>query len=1018
MIGTNDRENVNNDNGFLVPRMVVNGNVPLNEANPNQEDGVQICNLCNRSFNSVRGLGQHKRLAHPIEYNASINVDRVKARWSEEELNRMAREEVRAISVGIININKHLCERFPRRTLEGIKGQRKSQRYKDLLQRLRERDQEDGFEADGTDNIDNVEVFNNNIKSTIDDLIINLNGNRLCSTTQLINYAIDVVDDNTQDRNFLENWLKSVFPHAKPPRGPSYEARSQVVDGNRYRRRRKEFAELQKLYKKDFGSAARRVLSDGADNIKMPPTNEVVDFWKQIFEVQPIEEACAPMQHKENTRLRDIWKPITMEDVRNNELDRNSASGPDGILVANWRSVNSNVRAIFYNLILLNGSLSNEMKCARTVLIPKGVGNIGPGDTRPLSITSVVVRQLHKILAGRMKALLNFNESQRAFIDCDGTLENLSIISTILADARTSRKEVHIATLDLRKAFDSVTHKTIIDTITELGFPKHFINYIDALYTDSKTMLQYNSRNTLLRVNQGVLQGDPLSPLLFNAVMDRAIKMIPTEIGYRINGKLFNMVAYADDVIAIASTREGLQESINTLTQTFSSFGLKINIEKSSTLSLVPSGREKKTKIITESLFNVDNTPLNAIGILDTWKYLGIRFTGSITSEHEFDLVTDLNKISNAPLKPQQRLKILCNALIPKHLHTLVLGRVSKTKLIDYDRKIKSYIKKWLYLPKDVPDAYIYASVKNGGLGITNLMQQVPLIRKSRLKKFISKANETSNTFRESHYIKRQLEWCNRLLEHLGINATKGKRSRYWKDVLSEKVDTNDLADARHDAASNLWINNRANDISGQDFIRYNHIRAGCLPSKARTSRGRIQNNRQCRAGCNGSETNYHVIQRCQRTHGGRVLRHDRIVNLLHDHLVTRSGTFVLKEPQFRTCEGLRKPDLLITKNNTTIVLDVQITDGHRVGLYHETKISKYRDIQGFDELVKQKCTSRTVEFHAITITYKGLIGKETSQTLKQLGISEQLKFMMITSVLRGGWLNWNFFNKMTTRTR
>lgn len=709
--------------------------------------------------------------------------------------------------------------------------------------------------------------------------------------------------------------------------------------------------------------------------------------------------------------------PITVDDVMACELDLDSAAGPDGITVANWRYVNVKVRALFYNLVLINGSLDDDLKRARTVLIPKGSGNISAGNTRPLSITSVVVRQLHKIFAKRFKTLHDFDPCQRAFIDCDGTVENLSIISTILSDARMSRREVHIATLDLRKAFDSVSHVTIVDTITALGCPKSFIRYIKSLYTDSRTTLQYGSLSTVLKVNQGVLQGDPISPLLFNAVMDRAIKQLPEGIGYRINGMLFNCIAYADDIILIASTKRGLQTSIDALTIGLASFGLETNAEKSCTLSLVPSGYDKKVKVIEESQFVVNGLQLRAIGVLDTWKYLGIHFTNSAKSDVDISLASALEKVSRAPLKPQQRLKILCNVVVPRHLHALVLGRISMGKLNALDLSIRNYVRKWLHFPKDMPIAYFYADVADGGLGITNLSQQVPLIRKNRLARFINKENNTSQIFKQSLIIQRQLEWCDEMLSYIGTDVTKSMKSQYWRDMLALKIDTGDLKDARHDVASNLWVRKYAQEITGQDFVQYHQIRAGCLPSKARTTRGRT-NSRSCRAGCMVSETNYHVIQQCQRTHGGRVHRHDRVVDLLSDHLNRRPSLTVLKEPRFRTQLGLRKPDLIIYNNEKATVLDVQVVSGRNMERDHNAKIAKYRDIPGFEDIIKKKCTSRTVEFHAFTISYKGLIEKKSSKLLQTLNISEQLKFRIVTSVLRGGWLSWNSFNRMTTRAR
>ena len=131
-----------------------------------------------------------------------------------------------------------------------------------------------------------------------------------------------------------------------------------------------------------------------------------------------------------------------------------------------------------------------------------------------------------------------------------------------------------------------------------------------------------------------------------------------------------------------------------------------------------------------------------------------------------------------------------------------------------------------------------------------------------------------------------------------------------------------------------------------------------------------------------------------------------------------RDGVDVIKEPHFKTRVGLRKPDLLITQNHNTIVLDVQVVSGRNMERDHAAKCGKYRDIPGFENLVKTRCASSTVEFHAITISFKGLIGKKTSKLLQTLKISEHFKFMMVTSVLRGAWLNWNTFNKLTTRAR
>lgn len=125
-----------------------------------------------------------------------------------------------------------------------------------------------------------------------------------------------------------------------------------------------------------------------------------------------------------------------------------------------------------------------------------------------------------------------------------------------------------------------------------------------------------------------MLQGDPLSPLMFNAI-DRAIRAIPETVGYCISGKKFKCVAYADDIIIVASTRMGMKMALNAFVSLLMTFGLKINVAKSSTLSLVPSGKDKKMKTLTTAQFKINDTILKPIGPLELWRYLGVYFGGT-----------------------------------------------------------------------------------------------------------------------------------------------------------------------------------------------------------------------------------------------------------------------------------------------------------------------------------------------------------------------------------------------------
>jgi hypothetical protein len=990
------------------PRMAPQPPTPRNGENNIADDGDESyeCDVCRRSFGSKIGLGQHKRLAHPVETNAAINVVRKRARWNEEEDLLLAKAEIDAQRQGVEFMNMHLVDLFPHRSLEAIKKRRQRPEYSELKSSLsrenRQSEQHVRIEHDYDDDL------KNHIRSIVNQLD---RTSRLARNLKLI--AEDVLSGaNTGGR--LYEWLRKSFPHARMPKGPHPMVETQQTN-NRTRARRLQYAKMQRLYDHNRSAAARAVLAEPRRNT-MPEHGEMVGFWKEVFmDGQESNDFNEEVAIDVAEPLLGLWGPITEAEVRDAELDFKSAAGPDGISVKNWTGVPIHNRILIYNLVLLNGKLETELNVARTVFLPKGDGELSPSDFRPLSITSVVVRQLHKILSKRLSDRHKYDERQRAFINCDGTLENLSILSTILSDSKMRKKECHIATLDIRKAFDSVPHAVVIDTISKMGCPPKFIQYVEHLYKTARTTLQYGGQSTNISIGRGVLQGDPLSPLIFNSVMDRVLSVVDPDIGYTINGKLFNCAAFADDIILFSRTKMGIQRIIAQVNVSLNEFGLEINFDKSSVLSLVPSGRDKKMKVVTDNVVQIEGKALKQTGINEVWKYLGVRYEGANICKDRVCLKADLEKLDRAPLTPQQRLEFLKNNVLTKHLHTLVLGRTTITKLRELDLKIRKIVRKWLSLQNDTPIAYFHASVSSGGLGLMCFAESVPAIMKSRLQNFLATGTTAAVAINDSFFVRSRLEWCEKALAHIGGEVGKESRKRYWDDLLETKFDTMNLVLSKDAKASTSWVHKKAQFLSGEDYVHYHQIRTGCLPSRARTQRGKT-GPRECRAGCRASETNYHVIQQCHRTHGGRLLRHDRLVDMLADSFSKGRNPYqVVKEPRFTTEVGLRKPDLLITRGTCTTSIDVQVVSGTHMKEDNATKKRKYREVPGLNDLIKAKCGSTTIKYEAVTMSYKGIFEKGSAELLHKLGITEHQMFMLITSTLRGSWLNWSRFNKMNT---
>ena len=84
--------------------------------------------------------------------------------------------------------------------------------------------------------------------------------------------------------------------------------------------------------------------------------------------------------------------------------------------------------------------------------------------------------------------------------------------------------------LDLKNAFGEVHHNLIYEVLDYHYIPDHVKNLIRSLYTDFQTSIITEEFSTpFITVGRGVLQGDCLSPLLFNMTVNTFIQHIKSQ---------------------------------------------------------------------------------------------------------------------------------------------------------------------------------------------------------------------------------------------------------------------------------------------------------------------------------------------------------------------------------------------------------------------------------------------------------------------------------------------------------
>ena len=129
--------------------------------------------------------------------------------------------------------------------------------------------------------------------------------------------------------------------------------------------------------------------------------------------------------------------------------------------------------------------------------------------------------------------------------------------------------------VDLRKAYDSVPHWVIAQSLKAVGFTEATIATILRIYMDNTAqVITPWGLMAPQRINIGVRQGDPLSPVLFNIVLDQILHQLEAIPGCTI-------LAYADDICIITADQQTMQVCVATLDQEGGKQNLWINGGKS-----------------------------------------------------------------------------------------------------------------------------------------------------------------------------------------------------------------------------------------------------------------------------------------------------------------------------------------------------------------------------------------------------------------------------------------------------
>ena len=143
-------------------------------------------------------------------------------------------------------------------------------------------------------------------------------------------------------------------------------------------------------------------------------------------------KTTAPGKGASRQIMGELWTPMNSDDIRTFPANT-TASDPDG-MTARMRKIPLDLLVRVYNLIMWCGSALSfllESVILITLISIKSKAR-EPAYFRPITISSVWIRTLHKILAGRLARKIELDQRQRAFRQTDRCSDNIFLLDLML----------------------------------------------------------------------------------------------------------------------------------------------------------------------------------------------------------------------------------------------------------------------------------------------------------------------------------------------------------------------------------------------------------------------------------------------------------------------------------------------------------------------------------------------------------------------------------------------------------
>ena len=307
------------------------------------------------------------------------------------------------------------------------------------------------------------------------------------------------------------------------------------------------------------------------------------EFFASVLEKEPPGDI--PILPERKLTTLPLENLIVTEDQVKKKLQKlnpNKASGPDHLSPKLIKATSSTIAPALtslFNLSLSKGKVPNEWKHATVSPIFKKGDKKSPSNYRPVSLTSIICKELEShifvAIVNHMNENNFFSPFQYAFIKNRSTVLQLLKVIQMWCNVLDQGGCIDNVNMDFMKAFDKVPHRRLIYKLQVYGIQGQILKWIKDFLQERKQQVCVNGYlSSWKEVTSGIPQGSVLGALLFIIYINDLPDNITSDIYlFADDTKFFRQVENNKDANII-------QEDLNTLHQWSNDWLLRFHPDK------------------------------------------------------------------------------------------------------------------------------------------------------------------------------------------------------------------------------------------------------------------------------------------------------------------------------------------------------------------------------------------------------------------------------------------------------